>query len=176
MNLKKVAIVSGSVLIIVVGLYFRLGGFNKVTYSLRSGATYKIIGKSYSGKNNTVELESLFTNTKNLIRTDFPSGILVIVNNLMDVDNEQNLVGYFVGILVEEFPRSVPAGYSVRTYGSDTIITATIDAHNLVMPKPEQVRRNAEELARSENLELSYHTIEKYLEEGLIEVDFLTEK
>lgn len=157
-------------------LYYILGGFKPVVYSVIPGGKYIIIGKEYIGVNNSNTLETLFTEVKEKINTSFTDGTLTIVYDDEKYDAEYNQVGYFIGIYVQETPSAIPDGYTLREYGPSKTIRAVINSHNLVMPKPDNVRQKAIELAEAEGMKLSNYSLEKYFDNGTLEVDFLLVK
>lgn len=173
MNLKQVSFIAGSILIISFLAYYLLGGFQDIQISVEPGKSYRIAGKDYSGKNNSRELEKLFVEARQFVQANKSSTTLVIVNDESKYDAEENIVSYFIGALLKNSDTSIKEDYSIKEYESGKVIRVLIDAHNLVMPKAEKIRRKALRLAQSEGLELSDLTIEKYLEEGRIEIDFL---
>jgi hypothetical protein len=176
MNLKSLILISGLILVSSFIAYYFLGGLNEVKYSIKPAQSYSIIGKEYSGKNNSMKLESIFDSTKELLDSRFSEGILVIVNDESQNDDDANKVWYFIGIITMSPIGQLPKGYEIREFASKKIIRANIESHNLVMPKPEKVRRKAIGFAKSEGLEVSEFTIEKYLGEGVIEIDFLVKE
>ena len=141
--------------------------------SIEPAVFYQIYGKEYKGRNNSKELERIYQSTRELIETDFPNGILAIVNDETQYNDEFNRVWYFVGIILDGQETGFPEDYVTREFNSSKIIRASINSHNLVMPKPDKVRAMAKDLAESEGLKLSEFTVEKYLGEGVIEIDFL---
>jgi len=176
MNFKNFILISGLILIVSFFAYYFLGGFNEVKYSIQTAHSYEIIGKEYSGRNNSIKLESIYSLTRELLDSRFPGGVLVIVNDESRYDDESNKVWYFIGIISNERKGQLPEGYLIRKFTSKNIIRANIESHNMVMPKPEKVRRKAMKVADSEGMRLSKFTIEKYLGEGLIEIDFLVKE
>ena len=172
MNSRTAIVVTTVTLLISLILYFALGGFNPIEYSLIQNEKYKIIGKEYTGVNNSSTLENIFTETKELLKNDFDGGTLIIVNDDEKYDDEFNQVGYFIGILVRSATDSTPAGYVLKEYEAARAIRARINSHNLVMPRPDKVRQGAIEFSERERAEMSNYSFEKYFEDGSIEVDF----
>jgi hypothetical protein len=173
MKFKNLILIAGLILVISGITYYFLGGMDDVKYSIQPASSYSLVGKEYSGGNNSILLESIFDQTKELLDSRFPEGILVIVNDESQYDDEYNKVWYFIGIIPNAPASQLPEGYSLRKFDSKKVIRANIEAHNLVMPKPEVVRKRAENLAEIEGLKLSRYSIEKYVSEGVIEIDFL---
>jgi len=173
MKFKNLILIAGLILAISAITYYFLGGTNDVKYSIQPASTYNLIGKEYSGGNNSILLESIFDQTKELLDSTYPQGILVIVNDEDQYDDEYNKVWYYIGIIPNASISQLPEGYSLRKFDSKKVVRANIEAHNLVMPKPGKVRKEAIDLAEKEGLELSRYSIEKYVSEGVIEIDFL---
>jgi len=173
MKFKNLILIAGLILAISGITYYYLGGLNDVKYSIQPASTYNLIGKEYSGGNNSILLESIFDQTKELLDSTYPEGIVVIVNDESQYDDEYNKVWYYIGIILNAPASQLPEGYTARTFDTKKVIRANIEAHNLVMPKPEAVRNGAVDLAEKEGLELSQYSIEKYVSEGVIEIDFL---
>ncbi|NNF36775.1 MAG: hypothetical protein HKN68_21920 [Saprospiraceae bacterium] len=175
MNFKNLLLVAGLIIVISSISYYFLGGLNDIQYSIQSAKPYNLIGKEYSGSNSSIKLKSIYDQMKELLDSTFPGGVLVIVNDESQYDPEDNKVWYFIGIIPKSstYPEQIPEDYIVRRFNSKKIVRAKIEAHNLVMPKPEKVRDQARTLAEREGLELSQYSIEKYLDEGVMEIDFL---
>jgi hypothetical protein len=175
MSKKSAVLITGIIFILIIS-YYLLGGFRPVTYTRIPESKYIVIGKEYIGANNTRELESLFNDTKSLISKKFEDATLVILNDDGKYDDENNEVGYFIGLLVENVPASIPEGYSIMRFGPVDVIRARIVSHNLVMPKPDNIKQHVIKMVESGNEKLSDLSIEKYLDNDELEVDFLLMK
>ena len=173
MNKKKIFLFAGFILIIIFIIYYVLGGLRPVEFTVISNSRYIILGQEYIGPNNSDELKNIFIETKDLLESEFTEAILTIVNDDSKYDDENNRVGYFIGLLVNNVPGNIPDGYIIKEFEPSNVIRARIESHNMVMPKPDKVKAEASKLARSKGFELSEISLEKYLGESTIEVDFL---
>ncbi len=154
-------------------LYFYLGGFNKVDYAIKEvNREYIIIGRKFEGKYNSPELEKIFTTVKKLIKNGQIRGTMVIVNYNDSYDEYEGIVKYTIGILVNSEEYDVPEDFEIINFDATKIVRATINAHNVVMPSPAKILKGAIRMAVQYNLKLSNYSIEQYLDERQLVIDF----
>jgi hypothetical protein len=159
--MRKYVIVGVILMTVVLSyFYFQLGGVSDIEKSVEQVDGYQLVGKSFKGKYNGLGLEAVFFQAKEL------SDQIVIVNYPMEGDSiEDGFVNQLIGAKVANTPSILPDGFSEVLINSTRVVRATIDAHNLVMPKPNEIEEALREFAKEQNLKLEGYTIEQYLSE-----------
>lgn len=168
--IKKAFIVAAVVGAVGLLIFGQLGGFNEIMYRRIESVSYIIIGKEYRGAGNSSELEELFNESRTLIEEKIPNGVLVIVS-YEHPDQARHIIHYFIGVLLDEIPDNLPNGFDILEINAPGTVSALIEASSLVMPTSTTVRKGAKEYLTADE-SLNNFSIEKYLEEGMIEIDF----
>jgi hypothetical protein len=146
--------------------YFQLGGVSDIEKTVEVVNNYKLVGSSFKGKYNGLKLESMFTEARALGEQ------LVIVNYPLQGDStEDGFVHQLIGTQVVEVPDDIPEGFSVQELKISKVVRASIDAHNLVMPKPNEIEEVLRMFAKEQNLNLEGYTIERYLSDRELVVE-----
>ncbi len=174
MKKSVVAIVITVVLILIVsGFYFvNLGGLDEIEYDHVVDNKIVVYGKSFKGKYNSKELEKLFYEIKTMVDKSPEKGMLTVVNYRLDTESEKDgLVHQLVGVSFDSEAAAVP-GLEKTIFEEKDVVRATIGAHNFVMPKPENVRAGALEVADSLGRQLKLYTIEQYASDRALVVLF----
>ncbi len=173
MSRKALLILFGVLLPGLTIFYYYLGGFNQVDYSVKElEGAYTIIGQNLEGKYNDLEFEKIFTAVKKLIKNGQVHGTLVIVNYNDNYDEYEGTVTYTIGVLVDNEGNDVPEGFEIFTIRASKVVRATIHAHNIVMPAPATIFKGANRVAKQHNLTLSDYSIEQYMGERQLVIDF----
>ena len=156
---------------LIAAVYYALGGFEKPGIQIVNVGNYYLAGNHYSGKYNSRELGDLFEKYRRIIGNGETKGILTIINNKeAEADGR---VDYSIGILTD--PRTwirTDSSMQMITIKASRAVRVTIAAHNLVMPDPGEVRESVEAFAVKEGLKLEGYSIEKYISDRNLEIDF----
>lgn len=172
MTKGKITILGIAAIIIITGVYFYLGGLNKVEYTIENVSDYNLIGVPYQGKSDSSAVEEAFLLAREYIEDNAVEGTLVVIhyNDSTLAEDEQKL---FIGIKLDQGLASIPHGYSRITIPTTRAVRATIEAHNSVMPTPKAIEDNLREKARQANIRLQDFTVEQYVSANLIIIDML---
>lgn len=174
MSVKKyilyVLIFSG--LIAFVGYYY-FGGFEEPELQVVEVNNYHLAGKHFKGILSNKELEKIFFEVRSQYDKGTPAGTFAIVI-LKEPETAKDTVEQFIGIILEkpadELP--LPAKWETLTIEADKAVRSTIRSHNLVMPKPHEIKVELREFARAHKLQPDTTiTIEKYLGERHLEIE-----
>jgi hypothetical protein len=157
------------VLLVLLLIYYQLGGFNKVRITIHEPQDIYIIGKEYSGRYQSKEAKDLYYKVKELINDRELKGYITIVNY---PTKNNSKVKYFIGVL-SQAQDTIDGWEQLEIRNYSKIIRLNFNKHNLVMPKPFKVREMAEDFAISKGYELKGLTIEKYKTERELEIDYL---
>ena len=159
--------------VITLAGYDYFGGFEGREQELVQVNDYHFAGKHYKGTLKDNELENIFYEVRQQFDKGTPAGIFTIVV-LKEPETQKDTVEQFVGILLNEAVAegSLPAGWETFTVEAGQAVRNTIRSHNLVMPKPHEIKQEIQSFAQSRNLELNSEvTIEKYLGERHLEIE-----
>jgi len=146
--------------------YFQLGGVSDIQKSIVTVDRHMLVAKSFKGKYNSLQIEDIFYKAKSI------GDQLVIVNYpLLGDSTEDGFVYQLIGSQVDAEPNEIPIGFKIEEVASSKAVRAHIDAHNLVMPKPDEIEDGLRAYAKEQNLTLVGYTIERYLSDRALVVD-----
>ena len=80
-------------------------------------------------------------------------------------------VKLFIGVKLNAGASDFPEGYERLTIPASNAIRATIEAHNVVMPSPENIELLMKEKATQLNLRIQDFTIEQYFSERELTIE-----
>lgn len=173
----KIKIV-GAIIIVLAGglfyLYYRLGGFETYGFEVVKVEGYQIAGKPFEGKYYDPVMGDIFVEVKESINKPGLEGTLVIVNYQIGSEKSKGgMIKQFVGVLLEKSSdMDLPDGFEWRKIEAGKAIRTLITSHNLVMPKPETLQQKAEEVAITENVQLQGLTIEQYISDRELVIEW----
>lgn len=159
--------------IITLAGYYYFGGFEEREQELVTIGDYHFAGKYYKGTLKDNELENIFFEVREQYEAGSPAGIFTIVV-LKEPETPKDTVEQFIGILLNEpvAENALPKGWETFTVEAEQAVRNTIRSHNLVMPKPNEIREEMKDFAEAQNLRLNEEiTIEKYLGERHLEIE-----
>lgn len=155
-----------------VGFYVYLGGLNSVEITIESVDGYKIAGRDFLGEADDENIEKYFFEAKELTQSGALKGSLAILH-YNDTTLEKKQIHLFVGVVLDsDFSGNLPAEYELKNVACNQAIRATIEAHNAVIPGPDTIEERLKEKGAEANLQLTSYTIEKYISENLLVVDW----
>ncbi len=134
------------IVIAVVWFYQYLGGFDKVTFNETAISLY-FQGNEYHGLYNNPETEKLFLSAREA-SNNATFAELAIISYPSGKDSLHQIIGIVSEKPLE--PNDMKYAEELRGRYLETIITA----HNIVMPKPNEVIEKAKEFALENNLSL----------------------
>ncbi len=171
--MKKVLITFFIALVLLTGIYYYLGGFNKWEFvTIENPPGVQLLGEEYQGVFNSDELKNIYFKYRNSEGNDKYNPIIVI-NYILDFDNNTGIVHSFIGIDSEN--RNAILGSEYRELKPSMLIRVELNAHNVVIPSAERVLERARVYAKENNLELGDYTIEHYGSEWLTIIEFPVE-
>ena len=164
----KKLIAPAIVIIVIAALtYFLLGGSEEIHFEYSQLPSMHITGQYVEGKYNSKEVENAFYQAKNML-TKTHGDKLVVVNYPSD---SIGFVKQFIGVLNTD-NISAPADMDSRTFTKGGYVTTVIQSHNLVMPKPADIRNKAYVFAQGKNLQLEEVSIEMYFNDRELKIAF----
>ena len=159
-----------SLFVILLTIYYNLGGFNEIQTTASRNNKYSLAGKEVKGKLTSKEEHFLFLEMKEYLSEGVLDGTLAIVNYKDDTLSEDES-RRFVGILLENDISMIPSGLNVLELQSATTFQAALTMHPLVMPNTEKVESLLKALADEREMELQDFTLEKLYEDNSVIVE-----
>ena len=161
-NLKKyfywiVSIIS--CFVIVMSIYYTLGGFEEIRVVKSSNNVYNVACKEFIGRIKNDSLSLIFSEMRNLVMNKKINGELCVIN-YRDQALESGVTHQFIGILLGDEISEIPSGISVREFKSETTFKAGLGMHPLVMPSAEKVEKKIYQFATENGYELESHSME----------------
>lgn len=139
-----IAGIIGIILLTGVGVYYLLGGFKDIEFHVEERENIELVGLTYRGTPQGDEIGETFLQVHQLI-AKYPETRL---HTLYEIEpaGKRDTLEVFVGIenLATITPRD---GLEEKTILCSKVIVANIEAHRLVMPVPNVVKREIEAYA-----------------------------
>lgn len=168
--LKKILIVAIPLTLVIVLVYDYLGGFNETAISLVESEDYVVAGYVYRGPYRQSALQDLFFRVQDFVESGTLVGRVTVLNYQFDIA-AQDSVHQLIGVRLDNLPLNLPEGITIDTVRADKVVRATIRAHPLVMPNPEDTQQKILDFARQASLDLADLVLEQYVGEEEIWVD-----
>lgn len=149
--------------IIVIAVYFILGGAEPLVFEKETKTRLKVYGKPFQGKYDDPSIESLFTEAREFAVANEDATLAIINYNTSDPDSVKQFIGF---ISDNDYDKMFVEMKEV------TFVKTKINAHNLVMPRPDKVLEEATAFANQNGLKLDELSIEVYHQERDLEVLF----
>ncbi|SMD35952.1 hypothetical protein SAMN04488029_2626 [Reichenbachiella faecimaris] len=156
--------------VILLSIYFSLGGFEEVQTAVSKNNSYSLAGKEIKGRLTSKEEHFLFEEMKGYIANGDLTGTLSIINYKDDTLGEYES-RRFVGVLLEDEVSMIPAGLKVLEIKGQTTFQAALTMHPLVMPNTKKVEAKLQLLAKERGLELDNYTLEKLYDDNSVIVE-----
>lgn len=156
--------------VILMTIYFYLGGFNEIQTAVSKNNRYSLAGKEIHGRLTSKEEHFLFEEMKGYLTDSTLMGTLTIVNYRDDTLGQYES-RRFVGILLEDEISMIPSGLTVLEIEGETTFQAALTMHPLVMPNTEKVESMLKILADERDLELEDYTLEKLYQDNSVIVE-----
>lgn len=146
------ALIAIFVAIILVSVYYLLGGFKEVVVYQLAPTSRTVVGKYFEdpGSKEAVEHRKV---CRDLVENEEIAGVLTEVMYLSDSDKDEE-EGRFVGIALDQDIAEIPQDFDVREYESDVRFAVFLSMHFLVQPRPHKIEEMLREKARLEGYEL----------------------
>lgn len=156
--------------VILLTVYYNLGGFEEVQTAVSRNNTYSLAGKEVHGSLTSKEEHFLFEEMKGYLSSGKLTGTLAIINYQDDTLDEHES-RRFVGILLEDDVSMIPKGLEVLEIEGQTTFQAALTMHPLVMPNTRKVEDMLRLLAEKRGLILRNYTLEKLYTDNSVIVE-----
>jgi len=147
--------------------YYLLGGFEPLEFITNNSSGVRIIGKSYVGVHNSVEISTLFDEFRSITNKYRKDSSIVIVS--FNKGSNEDSVNYFIGISMSE---DSIEGFRTMEFHPKLMLTVWLTGHPIVLPSAEKLFQMAESKSEELHYKLSGYSIESYFPDGRIRIDF----
>jgi len=168
--MKKYFIIGAIVLVVGFSINYKFGGFDKVEPQLIEVDNYTIYGRSFEGSYKSDALNSLVDEMRMKQQQIDSNANVVIVNYIDEAKETLGIVSNFVGITAESDIKF--KDLQKKIIKANKVVQVKVKIKPLVMPSPEKIKALAYELAEEKGLELQGLSIEQYLGDGTLVIDF----
>lgn len=167
--MKKIKIVAlvGAIFLLGLGIYFQLGGFNKVGFSIEDREDLKLIGLTYRGTPQDESMGNTFRRIELLITKYAHTNLHTIYYS--EPAGKLDTLQVFVGFEQGDYP-DIPEDLEVVVIECNQVILADIQAHKLVMPAPSTVKNGIEAFAKEHGEVTQGIYVDKIIDKGQVVV------
>ena len=158
-----------SLMIILLSIYYLLGGFDSVRIERIESGRYSVVGKWVKGSAVRKEESELFSELKQLRQSGTVEGELCLIDFQNDTLTNHEVV-HFMGILLMSDVFKMPQGYEVFEIDAKSTYMAALSMHPLVMPNTGKAQALLEETAAKDSVILDPMTLEIYYEDNSVMV------
>lgn len=148
-----------SCFVIVLSIYYYLGGFNEISVVKSGNNIYNIAGKDYQGRIKNDSLNMIFLEMRDLVSNKRINGELCVIN-YRDKDLANGEAHQFIGILLGDEISEIPSGIKVREFRSETTFKVGLGMHPLVRPSAEKVEKKISLYADDNGFALENYSME----------------
>jgi len=167
--LKKLLLILLPISLILLLVYYSLGGFQAPVIHLRPTDSYVVAGQEYVGTFEYDKLQEYFLRMKNYLDSGVIKGRVTVINYQVG-DLPEDSIHQLIGIRLVD-SASPPTDLLTDTIASGEVVRAIVRAHPLVRPTPEQTIEMITDYAAARQLSLEDKVIEQYLEEDELWVE-----
>jgi hypothetical protein len=153
--------------IIGLGVYYQLGGFQELMFSIEPRQNITLLGKTYRGTPQDKKMGETFRDMESLIQKNPGTNLHTLYYS--EPAGKLDTLKVFVGI---EYQEKLDEGkdLEVKTIPCTQAIVVHIEAHRMVMPGPDRVKREIERFAMENGVVTQGIYVDKIIGEGVVEV------
>ena len=150
-----------------LGIYWQLGGFNKIRFSIKEKRNIKLLGLTYRGTPQDEQLGITFQTIEKLLKKHPEATLHTIyyTEPAGKLDTLEAFVGVEYSGLFE--PKD---SLEIVEISCTQVIEADIQAHKLVMPSPNRVKGELETFAMDNGLTTQGIYVDKIIDKGHVKV------
>lgn len=164
------AIIILSLSVILMTLYYYLGGFEEVKVYKLEPETKLIAGKYYYTKYSDRAPQEHFDRCVNLVLDGSVKGVMTTVDYLPDTLDEKMRM-QFIGITLDQNMAELPAGFEVREYLSKERFVVFLSMNPIVRPPIPTIENMLREAAEKESVQLRDYFIRLRYPDNSVQVE-----
>lgn len=160
------------ILLVTLGYtsYYLLGGFEAREVIKAGPEKRNIVGKSFKGFYKHPDLEKIWVENLELLKSGSVPGTLAVINYKHDtLDNDE--IHQFIGIAIEGGMAEIPMGFEVKELKMDRRLMIPLTMHPLVRPSPRTIEDMFNEFAALDGDQLGQYTLELHFEDNSMMVE-----
>jgi hypothetical protein len=167
MNKGKIILSVGGLILLGVGIYWQLGGFNSIRFSIKEKQNIKLLGLTYRGTPQDEQLRVTFETIEKLLNKHPEATLHTIyyTEPAGKLDTLEAFVGIEYNGLFE-----LKDNLEILEFSCNQIIEADIQAHRLVMPSPNKVKDELEAFALNNGVTTQGIYVDKIIDKGHVKV------
>lgn len=167
MDKIKTGVFLGVLILVGVGIYDQLGGFNEVKLAMEDCGEINLLGLTYRGTPQDEKMGETFRKIGKIVENHSGSSLHTVYT--IEPAGKRDTLQVFVGT---EFSAHVSPSkeLEVQTIPCSRAIVAYIQAHSLVMPSPEKVKRKIKAFAQDKGVAIQGIYVDKIKGKDQVEV------
>lgn len=150
-----------------IGIYWQLGGFNTIRFSIKEKQNIQLLGLSYRGTPQDEQLRVTFQTIEKLLN-EHPKATLHTIYYTEPAGKLDTLEA-FVGVEYDELFQ-LKDTLEIVELSCSQVIEADIQAHRLVMPSPSRVKSELEAFAMDNGVTTQGIYVDKIIDKGHVKV------
>lgn len=164
---KRIGVAIGVAVLLLLGIYWKLGGFNPVQVFIYEQNDLKLLGMTYRGTPQDPGMSATFQKVEEVISQYTGSHLHTIYYT--EPAGKLDTLEVFVGI---EFTEEIieKENLEVKEISFSQVVVAELQAHRLVMPSPEKVKQQIEDFAKERNISLQGIFVDKIINNNRVDV------
>jgi len=168
--IKKILFFGLPVLVVLLYIYYNLGGFEEPYISVVETEELMVAGSLYQGPFEEDSLQETFLKVRDFVANGQLTGTVAVINYRPGFAPKDS-IHQLIGVKVKNPPEDLPEGWQVDTLRASRVVRAVIDVHPLARPTPEDTYELLVEFARKQALETKSIIVEYYVDETTLWVD-----
>lgn len=166
--IKKILLGLVLLFLICLGIYYQLGGFNEVEYTIEASDGIRLVGRTYRGTPQDEQMGNTFREIEGLIQKNPGSNLHTLYYT--EPAGKLDTLLVFVGVEYKEKLDRENNKLEMKTIPCTQVIVAAIKAHRLVMASPDRVKREIEKFAEEKGVVTQGIYVDRIKGEGMVEV------
>ena len=159
--------------LVILGIYYLLGGFQSVVVQNAEKLQFKVIGRYFYGEYDDRSVRSYFVQARELVTSGRLEGQLCVVTYQPD-SLQEDFIAQFIGVAIND-EAALPDGFEQRSFEGSKAAVANLDMHPVAMPNPKTVQTELISYAQSQGWSKPQSFIEIYLPDNSMQVYILSE-
>lgn len=167
MKKTTIALFVGLAVVLGIGIYWKLGGFNSVSFSIEDREDIRLLGISYRGTPQDPVMVETFQEIEKVI-SQYPQSRLHTIYYI-EPAGKRDTLHVFVGVeYLEEIAGK--SSFELKEIPCKKVIVAKIQSHKSVMPSPESVKQQINDFAENEGFVLQGVLVDKIISKSQVDV------
>jgi len=155
----------GASLLILISIYFYLGGFKPIDLKLTNCSNLNLVGVNYLGIPQDDTIGDYFREVE-AARKNNPLHTIYYI----EPEGKRDSLHVFIGYESEVLDENLSSPWTHQSVECHQAIVATLEMSRFVMPKPDKTKKAIQEFAKAKGLTLKGIFIDKIITSNYVEV------